>query len=168
MLYICYKKNTHYSCSRGEPLTDSDRLPWLQNINQYIRASAASRTQVIVTCSALKETYRDIILHGVAEMACADDGQETLSICFVALLNEKTRIIVCCGPLITNKLPTVQELAFSRRRQVLLVYLYGTYELLRERMSRRQGHFMPVALLQRYACPIFQGVSRDSSRTRPL
>jgi hypothetical protein len=60
----------------------------LQNINQYIRESAASRIQVIVTCSALKETYRDILLHGIAEMACADDGQETLSICFVALLNE--------------------------------------------------------------------------------
>jgi gluconokinase len=44
--------------SRGEPLTDEDRWPWLTLVAQ--RLAAADRV-LIVGCSALKRRYRDHI-----------------------------------------------------------------------------------------------------------
>jgi len=46
--------------SSGIPLTDADRHPWLKAINNFIRQRVESETFVI-TCSALKETYRKIL-----------------------------------------------------------------------------------------------------------
>jgi carbohydrate kinase (thermoresistant glucokinase family) len=47
--------------SRGEPLTDADRWPWLQAIAAYIAEHRAAGTLCVVTCSALKRAYRDIV-----------------------------------------------------------------------------------------------------------
>src|ERR1043165_4499694 len=47
--------------SRGEPLTDADRWPWLQAIAAYIAEQRAAGTQCVVTCSALKRAYRDVV-----------------------------------------------------------------------------------------------------------
>ncbi len=43
--------------SRGEPLTDGDRGPWLDAIGAHLAAHRA--TGAVVTCSALKRAYRD-------------------------------------------------------------------------------------------------------------
>jgi carbohydrate kinase (thermoresistant glucokinase family) len=48
--------------SKGTPLTDADRLPWLQRIARQIgdwRDGCG-----VVTCSALKRAYRDILVGG--------------------------------------------------------------------------------------------------------
>ncbi|AXJ11487.1 gluconokinase [Arthrobacter sp. PM3] len=45
----------------GEPLTDEDRWPWLERIADWIRAHTAAGTPGIVTCSALKKRYRDVL-----------------------------------------------------------------------------------------------------------
>jgi len=47
--------------SRGEPLTDEDRWPWLEAIAAYIAEHRAAGTRCVVTCSALKRAYRDIV-----------------------------------------------------------------------------------------------------------
>ena len=47
--------------SRGEPLTDGDRWPWLQAIAAWIAEHRAAGTTCVVTCSALKRLYRDIV-----------------------------------------------------------------------------------------------------------
>ena len=47
--------------SRGEPLTDDDRWPWLNAIAVWIGAHRAAGTTCVVTCSALKRSYRDIV-----------------------------------------------------------------------------------------------------------
>jgi gluconokinase len=47
--------------SRGEPLTDDDRWPWLQAIAAWIGEHRAAGTTCVVTCSALKRIYRDIV-----------------------------------------------------------------------------------------------------------
>lgn len=78
--------------SRGEPLTDADRGPWLKAV------AAALRPGTVMACSALRRQYRDLL----REFAPAD---------------------------------------------VLFIYLHGTREKLLERMRHREGHFMPVALL---------------------
>jgi gluconokinase len=45
----------------GHPLTDEDRWPWLESIADWIRAHTSSGRPGVVTCSALKKRYRDIL-----------------------------------------------------------------------------------------------------------
>jgi carbohydrate kinase (thermoresistant glucokinase family) len=48
--------------SAGIPLTDADRLPWLRKIAETIDGWRAHGQSGVVTCSALKRSYRDIIV----------------------------------------------------------------------------------------------------------
>lgn len=81
----------------GTPLTDEDRMPWLHKIAEEIDSWRARGESGVLTCSALKRSYRDIII--------------------------------------------------GDRPDVTLVYLRGSYDLIRRRMAARHEHFMPVALL---------------------
>ncbi|MEM6836596.1 MAG: gluconokinase [Cyanobacteria bacterium P01_C01_bin.120] len=47
--------------SRGVPLTDDDRLPWLQHLRTHIRQLMQQQQSAVVTCSALKQSYREIL-----------------------------------------------------------------------------------------------------------
>lgn len=82
---------------RGTPLTDGDRMPWLHKIAEKIDDWRAKGVSGVLTCSALKRSYRDIII--------------------------------------------------GHRPEVTLVYLKGSYDLIRRRMAARHDHFMPLALL---------------------
>lgn len=46
----------------GTPLTDEDRKPWLAAIAAWIDELRAAGKNGIVTCSALKKAYRDVIV----------------------------------------------------------------------------------------------------------
>lgn len=46
--------------SRGEPLTDEDRWPWLDAIGAWLDAQGPAGG--VVTCSALRRVYRDRLL----------------------------------------------------------------------------------------------------------
>jgi gluconokinase len=81
----------------GMPLTDADRLPWLSKIADEIDGWRARGECGVLTCSALKRFYRDIII--------------------------------------------------GNRRDVVLVYLKGSHDLIHGRMAARHEHFMPIALL---------------------
>ena len=80
---------------RGHALTDADRIPWLELVAAWIDERRAAGEPGIVTCSALKRSYRDIL----------------------------------------------------RRDNVTFVNFTGDVAVVRDRMMRRQGHFMPPALL---------------------
>ncbi|WP_026929764.1 gluconokinase [Glycomyces tenuis] len=45
----------------GTPLTDQDRMPWLRNIRDWIGEQDAAGRNTVVTCSALKRSYRDML-----------------------------------------------------------------------------------------------------------
>jgi carbohydrate kinase (thermoresistant glucokinase family) len=81
----------------GIPLADADRMPWLQRIAEEIDGWRARGESGVLTCSALKRAYRNIII--------------------------------------------------GARKDVALVYLKGSYDLIHRRMLARHEHFMPVALL---------------------
>jgi gluconokinase len=83
--------------SAGHPLTDEDRWPWLQAIADEIDRVCKAGEHVVIACSALKRSYRDVLVHG--------------------------------------------------RRDVRIVYLNGTQELIARRLAARKGHFMPPGLL---------------------
>ncbi len=46
----------------GIPLTDADRLPWLERVAAWIDGQRAKKQPGIITCSALKHAYRQIII----------------------------------------------------------------------------------------------------------
>jgi carbohydrate kinase (thermoresistant glucokinase family) len=46
----------------GTPLTDADRVPWLRKIAEEIDGWRARGESGVLTCSALKRSYRDIII----------------------------------------------------------------------------------------------------------
>lgn len=50
--------------SRGEPLTDADRAPWLAAIAAWIDDRLVTGGTGIVSCSALKRAYRRVLLDG--------------------------------------------------------------------------------------------------------
>ena len=45
----------------GEPLTDEDRMPWLTRVREWIDAEIADGRHGVITCSALKRAYRDLL-----------------------------------------------------------------------------------------------------------
>ena len=79
----------------GHALTDDDRWPWLDRVADWIDGRVAAGRPGVITCSALKRRYRDVL----------------------------------------------------RRENVTFVLLMGDPAIVRDRLTRRQGHFMPPALL---------------------
>ncbi|KAK3937761.1 P-loop containing nucleoside triphosphate hydrolase protein [Diplogelasinospora grovesii] len=52
--------------SRGEPLTDEDRVGWLEALKDHetVQPPAGESPHLVVTCSALKRHYRDVLREG--------------------------------------------------------------------------------------------------------
>lgn len=47
--------------SSGEPLTDEDRWPWLDALANWTAQQRAAGQSTVLTCSALRKVYRDIL-----------------------------------------------------------------------------------------------------------
>jgi len=64
----------------GQPLDDADRAPWLAAIRSYIADCIARGENSVVTCSALKKRYREIIRvdPGVVRLAYLQGSRELL------------------------------------------------------------------------------------------
>src|ERR1700729_1668009 len=48
----------------GIPLTDADRWPWLRSVAAWMDERIARGEQAVLACSALKRSYRDLLLGG--------------------------------------------------------------------------------------------------------
>ncbi len=83
--------------SAGIPLNDEDRAPWLVAIRDWVSDEAEAGRSTVITCSALKRRYRDVLR-----------GAEA---------------------------------------RVRFVELKADESLIRGRMEKRQGHYMPPSLL---------------------
>jgi gluconokinase len=81
---------------QGIPLDDADRAPWLASLRQAIQQWIAKNENVVLACSALKNSYR-------AELSVGSD--------------------------------------------VKFVYLKGSFELIRQRLGQRHGHFASDSIL---------------------
>src|ERR1700677_3625647 len=53
----------------GIPLADEDRWPWLERIGDCMDDHIGNGSSAVITCSALKRSYRDMLLNGRPE-AC--------------------------------------------------------------------------------------------------
>jgi gluconokinase len=59
---------------RGVPLTDLDREPWLAAIHAELLKRAARNRDVVLACSALKQSYRETLAAGVDLRICYIKG----------------------------------------------------------------------------------------------
>ena len=95
--------------SRGEALTDEDRWPWLEAIGQWLDEQAARGESAVVTCSALRRTYRDLLrqgrpgvsLHGIRRPARGGAPSMTLMVdrsLYAAFLVAALALCVTPGP----------------------------------------------------------------------
>ncbi|GBR39265.1 gluconokinase [Neoasaia chiangmaiensis NBRC 101099] len=75
-----HPKNNIDKMSAGIPLTDEDRFPWLQEIAARAQKWIAQGECGVITCSALKERYREILCAG------------TTQVCFIYLKGTREQI----------------------------------------------------------------------------
>ena len=54
--------------SRGIPLTDADRLPWLEELRGHVLRWLQDGQNVVLACSALRASYRDLLFVDNARM----------------------------------------------------------------------------------------------------
>jgi gluconokinase len=54
----------------GLPLNDTDRAPWLASLHNVIATWFANSQNGILTCSALKQAYRDVLVKDLPADAC--------------------------------------------------------------------------------------------------
>jgi gluconokinase len=81
----------------GHPLTDEDRWPWLRSIGAWLTEHEKAGRNAVVTCSALRRVYRDLLR----------DGRPDVRFCHVE----------------------------------------ADAALIKDRIERRTGHYMPPSLL---------------------
>lgn len=54
--------------SRGIPLSDDDRMPWLQSMQQAIEQWLQEDKNIVLACSALKASYRQALCRDPEQM----------------------------------------------------------------------------------------------------
>lgn len=63
----------------GVPLTDDDRWPWLDRLNQELREAVQRGDTIVLACSALRVVYRERLAAGIPGFRLALlDGEPTL------------------------------------------------------------------------------------------
>ncbi|MCC9174076.1 gluconokinase [Arthrobacter sp. zg-Y179] len=67
--------------SAGVPLDDDDRWPWLYAIRDWMGVQAENGRCTIVTCSALKRTYRNVLAQAAGDVTFVhlDGSSEVLA-----------------------------------------------------------------------------------------
>jgi gluconokinase len=55
----------------GVPLTDEDRVLWLEALQAEIRQSVEAGVGIVLSCSSLKKRYRDVLRAGAADLRFA-------------------------------------------------------------------------------------------------
>ena len=56
--------NTTEKMGMGIPLTDEDRMPWLESLRDAIKEFLINKKGLVLGCSALKKQYREILRSG--------------------------------------------------------------------------------------------------------
>jgi gluconokinase len=57
-----HSESNREKMASGIPLTDEDREPWLQTLHELLQRWQQHGENGVLTCSALKQTYRDMLI----------------------------------------------------------------------------------------------------------
>lgn len=150
--------------SRGEPLTDADREPWLVRVRRAAVEAVEGNTRggmpgVVVACSALKASYRAVLrgeranlgyetrggVRGEAVAAAAavsggksDDGGLAASVAAA----EGARRTEMDKPLVGAPMT-----GWAPLPRTYFVHPFGARAVLMERLQMREAHFMKADML---------------------
>ncbi len=91
--------------SRGVPLNDDDREPWLAAIHARIADAHRRRADLVVACSALKHDYRQTLERGVSLTWVYLKGSEAL---FRSRLQQRTSHFMK-AEMLASQLDTLEE-----------------------------------------------------------
>jgi len=109
--------------SAGIPLEDADRWDWLTHLNKIAKDHLANDKSAIISCSALKASYRAILCEGLCE----------------GLSKELT------GRLAEEK---TNSLAKGVQSNVRFIYLHGSIDTIGRRLKQRQHFFVGDDMLK--------------------
>ncbi len=121
--------------SRGEALTDRDRIPWIALIAGAMRGHVA-RSEQAFKKQASQDGFEAPIPEGCAVAACS-------------ALRRSYR----------------DYLTTQAGEEIFFVFLQGTKELIHSRMLNREGHFMPSQLLDSQFAALEQLESEEGGLT---
>lgn len=62
---VYHSKEDIDKMANGIPLTDLDRLPWLERLHTLLIKKQAKNISLILACSALKRSYREMLYDGL-------------------------------------------------------------------------------------------------------
>lgn len=114
--------------SGGIALDDADRLPWLDRIGEVLHRSQEAQKPLIIACSALKRSYRDLLRKHVNDLVCIHlaGDRETL----VARMNARAHEFMPAS-LLDSQLSTLEPLT-PDERHILADLTHPTSRLLDE------------------------------------
>lgn len=140
--------------SRGEPLTDADRGPWLVRVRRAAMEVVEGNTRggmpgVVVACSALKASYR-AVLRGerpnLNSETCPRGGVRGEAVA-AAVSGEKSDD----GGLAAARRTEMDRLLVGARwtsqPRTFFVHPFGAQAVLLKRLQGRESHFMKADML---------------------
>jgi gluconokinase len=97
----------------GHPLDDADRLPWLHRVAEWIDGEIAFGRSGVVTCSALKRSYRDILRRDEVRFVYLAVDRDVLAARIAARRGHFMGTTLLDSQLDTLELPGPDELGFT-------------------------------------------------------
>ena len=137
--------------SRGEPLDDRDRLPWLNSLRALIRVRIDRSEDTILACSALKKSYRSLLSPTGSQLDSAGSSnlhfvylQVSLEILEARLKQRSDHFMqlrMLDSQLDTLEEPTADEATIVRVQtetspEALAIYIHNKLEHLRSNLTR--------------------------------
>lgn len=132
--------------SAGQPLTDADREPWLVRVrNEAYRAVNRGQGKgVVVACSALKRSYRDILRgERVTLEGGVQDEQDVISVA----RQDDSFTSVDAVPKSAHSAEHAAKQPSLHASRTFFVLAHGSRDVLLSRMQHRQNHFMKAGML---------------------
>ncbi|KAN0125815.1 P-loop containing nucleoside triphosphate hydrolase protein [Russula decolorans] len=121
--------------TRGEPLTDADRAPWLVCVRRAaVEAVEGNGRGVVVACSALKASYRQVLRGKRANLN--SDGYSRGDACGEGIITAHNENSDRGQPTLPAPPP-----------RTVFVHPVGARSVLMERMMSRESHFMKANMV---------------------
>ncbi|AKI02525.1 carbohydrate kinase, thermoresistant glucokinase family [Hoeflea sp. IMCC20628] len=136
-----HSETARAAMSRGDALSDAERLPWLDRVAAAAEAAAQARGGVVIACSALRRIYRDRLRSHLP------------SACFIHLSGERDLIASRLAarrdhfvglPLLDSQLATLEPLGTDENG--MTVDVTASIELLSEAVLRKMGDAAAASL----------------------
>ncbi|KAK4150503.1 male sterility protein [Chaetomidium leptoderma] len=82
-----HRKDAIARMASRTPLADEDRVAWLKRVARHAAETVTEMgyPAVVVSCSALRRAYRDILRHEIGRRCCSDGGVAAVQTVFVDL-----------------------------------------------------------------------------------